>query len=1049
MAAVTLLALALRLYGIGGPSFKLWDDFFALRLAVKDFTDILHALRHQPFDAYQEFQPPLYYLLVHAFLAFGKTDAMARLTGVLAGTLTVPALYLLGARLLGRATGLVGALLLAVSLYHIEYSQQIRNYVPFLCLATWAMAFFAAWITDRDLRALPGYCLATAGMLWMSYMSTVAVAAQMAIWLAFVVPAARGGVARAIKDQWPLVAVATLAGASFLPWLSTYRNIVSALTGITGNQRPPTLETLTVTLREFSSYYCEVLGYPDVGLAVLALALCGIALALLFPGLALDRAPGLGANVPGAKDQGGNAAKGLTTGRDWSAVVSTRRGAAFLLLWAGVTLLFVLGFNRQGLHVRTRHLIAILPVLLLFAAHPLAITAGRFKRPLAGAALVLAAVVALNAFNFRALPFFYLREDDRLKELCWEMASFARDTGRQFFWGSDSKWFPDVNETVVNWYLPGAFKRPGQDFSKRYMRAWMVYPAGTPLPLASAVPVGKRGYARYALAGVVNTSPVVAAPGPDGSFVHSEEFASPASYGLLDGLDNLHLDRGRAILIDPTKPGFAEWAFAAPTGQTLTDMRLEIEADFLTDISGVPDSALTVYALNPGGSAFLGRFALKELAAAPGFAGNSLSLRRELAVPEAFAQGSPRIRIELDPGRDLGVVELKRFAFSARAAEGAPPARTPGRMRLEHALANTPVAQASAAATLAAGGPGHGGAEEGMAKSALPGPGGVKGNGAAVPMGQALYAFTTLNCDPLDPGRIGGAAALEAFRKAYPGLGPVLSIEDGEAVYHLFDPALAAPSLAVPGRYPLAGARAEASGQTATASPPSSRSLAAWGLAADGGVRLDGASVPLATAWNEPAYVDVDTSGRGRLIVKPLFVKGGPPAPGAFEASGVKQAGAEDCLTCVDEKPCAVTYRFRAPGGFTELSVRWHPRVRGDWKLKNALTLEISTDGREFDRLDGLYSNASGRWDGWRVGRFAGKKWTLPARDIYLRFLFSGDGAQLWSSAEFPLTVVASFPATAGAVTGGVAVLDASGERGRAQLLDAAPRDYKHLLQTR
>jgi hypothetical protein len=1023
VAAVALLALALRLYGAGGPSFKIWDDFFALRLAVKDYADILHALRHQPFDAYQEFQPPLYYLLVHAFLGLGKTDAMARLTGVIAGTLTIPALYLLGARLLGRGAGIVAALMLAVSLYHIEYSQQIRNYVPFLCLATWSMAFFAAWIVDRDRRALPGYCLATAGMLWMSYMSTVAVAAQMVIWLAFLLPEARRGVARAVKAQTPLIAAMALAGASFLPWLPTYRSIVSVLTGITGNQRPPALETLSSTLREFSSYYCEVLGYPDVGLVVLALALCGIALALMHAGPA--RAGG----------QDG---------------VSTRRGAAFLLLWAGVTLLFVLGFNRQGLHVRTRHLIALLPVLLLFAAHPLALLGGRAKRPLAGAAVVLAAVAALNVFNFRALPFFYLREDDRLKELCWEMASFARDTGRQFFWGSDSKWFPDVNETVTNWYLPGVFKRPGQDFTRRYMRAWMVYPAGSPLPLSGAVPVGKRGYAQYALAGVANTSPLAAELGPDGSFVHRETFASPASFGLLSGLENVHLDRGQAILMDLARPGFAEWTVAAAPGQAFESLRVAVEAMFLAGISGPPDSALTVSAAGPGGEfTQLARYALRNLIRAESFDGKSLRILREVDLPRELCRDGLRIRVDLDPGGELGVVIVNAVTFTARGKAGSPPGKSAARMRLEHALANTPIAPAAAAATLAAGGPRHGATQEGGAKPASSGPGGPGWSGAAVPMGQPLYAFTSLERDPLDPERIGGAASLEAFRRAYPDLAPVLSIEDGEARYFLFDPALSAPALRAPGSYLLAGGRAAASGQAPAVPQPPVLSLAAWGLAAGGGVRLDGASVPLATAGSEPACAVVDAAGRGRMILKPLFARGAPAAPGAFEARGIKQNPGEDCLTCADDKPCFVTYKLFAPGGFTGLTVRWHPRVQGDWRLRNSLALEVSPDGKEFHRLDALSSNASGRWDGWRVARTAVKQWALPQRDIFLRFSFSGDGAQLWSSAEFPLIVEASFQAGGAGFPGGGLALDASGPRGSVQLMDAAPSLFNHLLQTR
>jgi len=996
VAAVTVLGFVLRMIGIDGPSFKLWDDFFALRLAIKDYGAIIHTLAHQPFDAYQEFQPPLYYFLVHAFLGLGKTDTFARLTGVLAGTMTIPALYCLGRRLLGRGTGLLAALLLAVSVYHIEYSQQIRNYVLFLCLATWSMNYFAAWLLERSRWTLLGYIFCTTLMLYTSYMSTVVVATQMALWVAFFAQEARSGFGRAVGRQAPFIVAAALSGAFFLPWLPIYRGIYAVLSGITGSVRPPIWETLSVTVREFTSYYCEILGYPEMALPFLALAMAGI----------------------------------------WMALRSRARPASILIVWGAVTVLFVLGFNRQGLHVRTRHLIAVLPVLILFAAHPLGRLIERSRHLWVGITIALAVVIALNVFNFRALPFFYRREDDRLKDLCFTLATFKRDINRQFFWGSDAKWFPDVNELVQNWYLPDVFKRPDQDFSREYMRAWVVSTPSVHQDLKdmeNVVVMGRRGYAEYSLAGVVNTSPMVLEFDHDGRFLHKETFATLNSIGLLHDMNNIVLDKGRALLRDLTRPGQVTWALTLPDGVSFESFRMEFTATFLADVSGIPDSAVSISASGPDGEFTpIARFSFRELATFQSFDSRQLAVEKRVDIPEHLCREGLLLRLEMDPGQDLGTISVTSVTISAAGQASANAGKSPARKRLEHAMRNTLVASAMTPAISHEGSsPASANAVPGLVNATWP----VNGS---IPAGKPLHAFTTLDNDPVDPVRIGGAAALAAFRESHPGLNPVLTLEDGDARYFLFDPALVVPALPVPGQYVLG----------ASTSASHARSVSAWGLTPRATVSLDGKVLPLATAGQEPSYVELGGAGEGRLVMTPIFAKGGPVETGVMEAEGLKQKTDEDCLTCVGAKPCHMIYKLSAPGGFTSLTLRAYPRVFGDWKLNNGWRASISTDGRVFEGLDSLWSNASGRWDGWRVPRTSSKKWALPPQDIYLRFDLSGDGVQLWSSTEFPILIQADFMARGVALPSLNSTLVALGQNGAVQLLDSSIVDAKHLLQS-
>lgn len=964
VAAVTALGFALRAYGIDGPSFKIWDDFFGLRVAEKSYADILHFLAHQPYDPYQEFQPPLYYLIVHALLELGRTDAMARMTGVLAGTLTIPALYCLGRTLFGRGAGLCAALLMAVSVYHIEYSQQIRNYVLFLLFATWSMYYFAAWLVERRMKGLWLYCVVTVVMLYTSYMASVVIMAQVLIWVVFTFAEFRIGLRSALKRQVPFMAAMIMAGVCYLPWFPRQSRMYSVLSQITGNTNPPIWDTLLGTVREFSSYYCETLGYPEVAVPFMLLAGIGIILAFR----------------------------------------KRRSGAIFLLLWVAVTLLVVFGFNRQGLHVRTRHLIALLPVLFLFLGFTLSWGVAFLRGPWKSVAAVLAAVTLLNVYNFRVLPFYYRREDDRLKDLCYTLGTFKRDTDRLMFWGSDSKWFPSVSHLVQDWYLPGVFHGPGQDFSRQYMRAWMLSsPAARPVlaGMENVLPQGRRAYVDYSLVGLVNTSPVTVDFGIDGAFELRQDFRSPNAYSLVHELENLEFDNGSVRTRSIERSGYIEYAFELPQGSVMSSMRAEVAATFLADVSGVPDSAVTVSAAGPTGDfSPLARFPMRELAAAPGFNGRQVELRGDVPVPSDFCRDGLRVRLELDPGKEWGAIMLSGVVFSAKGSSQVPPQATPERRRLDHALNNSLIAPA---------------------------------DGGAIPLGQPLFAFTTKAQDAQDPARIGGAQALAAFQKAYSGLKPVLSVVDGDARYFLYDPALGEPSLGAPGEYAVTGGPV--------------RSVVVWGRGDAGIVSVADQRAGLASAGQVQVFQDMDALGQGRLVMTPTFSSGNPSVAGAVEAPGVKQHPGEDCLTCVDAKPCYMVYKLSAPGGFTDITVQAYPRVFGDWFLANRWRVSVSTDGSTFEPLDGLRSNASGRWDGWRVPRTSRKVWALPARDIYIRFDFSGDGVQLWSSSEFPLLIEAGFAGPGGEFPNGPFALGAQGVSGRFQALTTNARHFKHLLR--
>ena len=141
LAVVFLIGLALRLWGLGQES--LWaDEFYTLLTASQpSFGAVMdRVVRIEP-------HPPLYFLIMHAWLALaGTSDVALRLPSALAGALTVPLLFLLMRLLFPSRPGAagVGAGLLALSPMHIWYSQEARAYALVLLIQVGAMALLVA-----------------------------------------------------------------------------------------------------------------------------------------------------------------------------------------------------------------------------------------------------------------------------------------------------------------------------------------------------------------------------------------------------------------------------------------------------------------------------------------------------------------------------------------------------------------------------------------------------------------------------------------------------------------------------------------------------------------------------------------------------------------------------------------------------------------------------------------------------------------------------------------------------------------------------------------
>ncbi len=131
ISLVMLLAIILRLVQLDTES-VLYDEM----LSIRDTEN---------FQLSFPYNRPLFYMLLNFWMRFGTSDAWLRSMSVLFAVGAIWLTYRLGCRVVGEATGIIAALMMAVSPLFLNHSQEIRMYglIMFLSVAgTLALCHF-------------------------------------------------------------------------------------------------------------------------------------------------------------------------------------------------------------------------------------------------------------------------------------------------------------------------------------------------------------------------------------------------------------------------------------------------------------------------------------------------------------------------------------------------------------------------------------------------------------------------------------------------------------------------------------------------------------------------------------------------------------------------------------------------------------------------------------------------------------------------------------------------------------------------------------------
>ncbi len=250
---VFMLGMGLRLYGLDADSLRL-DEVKTLRHSQLDFASMISV------QAKASAHPPLLYAMTHLFMVlFGDSDFAIRLQAALLGSVSVLLTYKVGEILWSRKTGVIAAFLLAISAYHLRYSQEARHYSLMVFLSLLSLILLLKALQGARWRMWGLFAICASLLIYTHYFDLLLLAGEVlfAVWVivetwlssrrapphtSFDHPASvdPGHQTAASKDQPPpadlpappshrlpsarkqalcLLATITLVGMSYLPWL--------------------------------------------------------------------------------------------------------------------------------------------------------------------------------------------------------------------------------------------------------------------------------------------------------------------------------------------------------------------------------------------------------------------------------------------------------------------------------------------------------------------------------------------------------------------------------------------------------------------------------------------------------------------------------------------------------------------------------------------------------------------------------------------------------------------------------------------------------------
>ena len=241
-----------------------------------------------------EISPPLSFVLGWLASQIDLAPEAVRLPSLIAGVATIPLVYLVARRTVGRGPGAFAAALTALAPFMVYYSAEARGYALMMAFVTLSTLALLTAVDERRARWWVVYALASCAAVYTHYSCVLVLGVQF-LWLVWAHPEARR----------PALIANVGAALLFAPWLS----------GLLADLDSPTTEILEA-LQPFNPTYARQalghwsVGYPYAGVAplrdlpgVLGLVLLGLGVLVALAGVAVRRLrdPESGLGMPGRR----------------------------------------------------------------------------------------------------------------------------------------------------------------------------------------------------------------------------------------------------------------------------------------------------------------------------------------------------------------------------------------------------------------------------------------------------------------------------------------------------------------------------------------------------------------------------------------------------------------------------------------------------------------------------------------------------------------------------------------------------------------------------
>ncbi len=224
-----LVALGLRSWGINQGFW--YDEIFSLQNFFRaEWTEIFTSMPDPNHH-------PLYTIIAKLCIgALGESEWSARLPALVAGAATVPSLFRMGERFLGRVPGLVGSGFLCVHMWHVYFSQDARGYSLMILLSLFSWWLFLLLLEEISYARAAGYVLVTVLSL---YTHLYSIALPLGHLLAALCLVAFGGTPRREGARLAMILAAPvlISALFYLPMLGDMVHYVRTEGQILGSRR--------------------------------------------------------------------------------------------------------------------------------------------------------------------------------------------------------------------------------------------------------------------------------------------------------------------------------------------------------------------------------------------------------------------------------------------------------------------------------------------------------------------------------------------------------------------------------------------------------------------------------------------------------------------------------------------------------------------------------------------------------------------------------------------------------------------------------------------